>query len=183
MPSALEAHGLVVSPLFAHLDHSLLPLRPSSNVGRVDIQSQGHLIKGSVHVGASRIARYSTFHPNPVTKILDQAWLSVPFDASSCRKVPWLRGDREGDKGSGGEKTQESKRQLPDGPSAWLSPDRRRTGPTGAALGTIAPRWTGVMSYCVTNLLRSDDTDAPYGVASGPLAAGSALMLPRIFGF
>jgi hypothetical protein len=45
MTSTLEAHGLVVSPLFARLDHSLLPLRPSSNVGRVNTQSQGHLIK------------------------------------------------------------------------------------------------------------------------------------------
>jgi hypothetical protein len=29
--------------------------------------------------------------------------------------------------------------------------------------------------------LRSDDTEAPSGVASGPLAVGSALMLPRLF--
>ena len=36
----------------SRLDRSLLPLRPSSNVWRVDIQSQGHLIKGAVHVGA-----------------------------------------------------------------------------------------------------------------------------------
>ena len=31
--------------------------------------------------------------------------------------------------------------------------------------------------------LRSDDTDVPCGVTSGPLAAGSALMLPRLVGF
>jgi hypothetical protein len=36
----------VGSPLFAPLDRSLLPPRPSSNVWRVDIRSQGHLIKG-----------------------------------------------------------------------------------------------------------------------------------------
>src|SRR5271165_4002899 len=94
MPSTLEAHGLVVSPLFARPVHSLLPLRPSSNVGRVDIQSQCHLIKGPVHVGARRIARYSTFHPNPVTGILDQVWPSVPFDATSRRKVSWFPTDR-----------------------------------------------------------------------------------------
>src|SRR5262249_31689631 len=31
------------------------------------------------------------------------------------------------------------------------------------------------------NLLRSDDTEAPSGVASGRLAVGSARMLPRLF--
>jgi hypothetical protein len=32
-----------------------------------------------------------------------------------------------------------------------------------------------------SEVLRSDDTDAPYGVASGCLAVGSALMLPYLF--
>jgi hypothetical protein len=49
----------------------------------------------------------------------------------------------------------------------------------------LANNLPGYKEYCakvrwhLTNPLRSDDTNARYGVASGPTAAGSALMLPR----
>ena len=47
-------------------------------------------------------------------------------------------------------------------PPGILTPDRgqRRTGPAGAAMGTTAPRRSGRRSSRLTNLLRSDDTDA-----------------------
>ena len=47
-------------------------------------------------------------------------------------------------------------------PPGILTPDRgqRRTGPAGAAMGTTASRRSGRRSSRLTNLLRSDDTEA-----------------------
>jgi hypothetical protein len=56
-----------------------------------------------------------------------------------------------------------------------LKNDRRFA--SAVAIPTLSGAWA-VPSQCVR---RSDDTDAPCGVASGPLAAGSALMQPHLF--
>jgi hypothetical protein len=54
-----------------------------------------------------------------------------------------------------------------------------RAGPAEAAIGTIAREFLGLPSSRLTLLLRADNTEAPSGDASDPLAARSELMPPH----
>jgi hypothetical protein len=82
---------------------------------------------------------------------------------------------------------------APAGPIGLVEPGRRagadgtRNGdarlarPAGTAIGTIAREFRGTPSPRLTIQLRSDHTHAPLSaVDTGPMAAGSAPMLPHV---